>query len=196
MARLDYQRTVLGYHGCDRASAERVLLGRLKLTPSSNDHDWLGHGVYFWEYGPKRALQWAHQVAARWSKRIREPVVIGAVIHLGHCFDLLDVRNTDHLARLYPLFEEDLRRAGQPIPRNEHPPGGGQDFVMRRLDCAMLNWVVPVLERESGRIFQTIRGVFQEGEPAFPGSQIRRRSHIQIAVRDPECVVGYFHPQA
>jgi hypothetical protein len=45
-----------------------------------------------------------------------------------------------------------------------------------------------------GLQFDTVRGVYQEGEPAFPGSGIRRRSHIQIAVRRPESVLGYFLP--
>ena len=54
MSRLDYQRTVMGYHGCDKALAESVLLGRSELEISHNNYDWLGSGVYFWEYGPVR----------------------------------------------------------------------------------------------------------------------------------------------
>lgn len=33
---------VLGYHGCDRKVAERVLAGKQQLIPSRNDYDWLG----------------------------------------------------------------------------------------------------------------------------------------------------------
>ena len=39
-----------------------------------------------------------------------------------------------------------------------------------------------------------MRGVFVEGEPAYPGARIHSRSHIQIAVRDPACILGYFLP--
>ncbi len=195
MARLDYQRTVIGYHGCDRATAEQVLLGRTKLVASSNDYDWLGQGIYFWEYGPERALRWAQEIAKRWPDRVREPAVLGAVLHLGQCFDLLDVRNTDSLAGLFPLFQEELRRAEQPLPSNAGVVGEECELVLRRLDCAVLNWTIQTLEREVGFKFQTVRSVFQEGEPAFPGAKIMRRSHIQIAVRDAGCVLGYFRPE-
>jgi hypothetical protein len=50
---------VLGYHGCDRDIAEEVLSGKFALAPSKNEYDWLGHGVYFWEHNPRRALEWA-----------------------------------------------------------------------------------------------------------------------------------------
>jgi hypothetical protein len=38
---------VLGFHGCDEAVGESVLAGRQNLVPSTNPHDWLGHGIYF-----------------------------------------------------------------------------------------------------------------------------------------------------
>ena len=42
-----YQRTIIGYHGCDRAVAEKGLLRRARLEASQNDYDWLGAGIYF-----------------------------------------------------------------------------------------------------------------------------------------------------
>lgn len=51
---------VLGFHGCDREVAEKILgSGKEHLKKSENDYDWLGHGVYFWENNPERALQYA-----------------------------------------------------------------------------------------------------------------------------------------
>lgn len=47
---MKYDRTVLAYHGCDVQVAERLLRGE-QFKKSQNDHDWLGEGVYFWEYG-------------------------------------------------------------------------------------------------------------------------------------------------
>jgi hypothetical protein len=43
--------------------------------------------------------------------------------------------------------------------------------------------------------FQTVRGVFQEGIPAYPGSGILKKSHIQVVVRDNEVILGYFLPE-
>jgi hypothetical protein len=56
-----YQR-VLAFHGCDRSVGESVLSGATDLLRSENDYDWLGHGIYFWENDPKRALQYAKYI--------------------------------------------------------------------------------------------------------------------------------------
>ena len=79
---------------------------------------------------------------------------------------------------------------------NKLDPGSVErDLVRRKLDCAMLNWAIPVIEKELGVQFQTVRGVFQEGIPAYPGSGILRKSHIQVVVRDKACILGYFLPE-
>lgn len=191
---LNYQRTIFGYHGCDRAIADPVLTGRRQLGPSSNEYDWLGSGIYFWEHGPSRALEWAENTAKRPGSTIKEPAVLGAVIQLGICFDFLDTRHTDYLAFNFPRYMQALEDEGKPLPKNKHTPGSDEDWALRRLDCQFINWLVPVLEADLNTRIQTIRGVFQEGEPAFPGGGIRRKSHIQIAVRDPSVIVGFFHP--
>ena len=58
---LNYQRTVFAFHGCDRRVRDCVLLGKLILLASLNTYDWLGMGIYFWEHGPRRALEWDTQ---------------------------------------------------------------------------------------------------------------------------------------
>jgi hypothetical protein len=116
MPSLAYQRTIIGYHGCDRSLVENVLLHRDRLKPSHNDHDWLGIGIYFWEYGCHRALDWAVGISRRRPEMVKTPAVLGAHIHLGVCFDLLDVRFTDMLAEFYPAFEATLTKQGIPIP--------------------------------------------------------------------------------
>ena len=88
---LSYQRTVFAFHGCDSRVVEAVLAGKAKLHASENNYDWLGHGIYFWEHGPARALEWAVQQSKRKGSKIKKPSVIGAIISLGHCFDLLDI---------------------------------------------------------------------------------------------------------
>ena len=84
---------VLGFHGCDEAIAQRVISNDAYLRESQNIHDWLGHGVYFWENSPERALEFAtflRDNPSRSLNPIKRPAVIGAVIDLGFCFDLLD----------------------------------------------------------------------------------------------------------
>ena len=91
---------VLGFHGCDEAVGESILLGEQELIPSANSYDWLGSGRYFWENNPDRAMDYARMLANRkGSKRtaIIKPFVIGAVIDLGHCLNLLDHRALEML---------------------------------------------------------------------------------------------------
>lgn len=78
---MPWERFALGFHGCDRQTVAAVVSGQQKLKKSENDYDWLGHGLYFWEDSPARALQWAKEQARRKNSRIREPAVLGAVIN-------------------------------------------------------------------------------------------------------------------
>jgi hypothetical protein len=77
---------VLGYHGCDESVAEELIAGEA-FRPSDNDYDWLGHGIYFWESNPARALDFTRDLKLR-GANIETPYVVGAVIDLGYCLDL------------------------------------------------------------------------------------------------------------
>ena len=132
----------------------------------------------------------------RSPRKVAHPASVGAIVHLGRCFDLLDTRNTELLSALYPKFCAAFSAAGKAIPENRGIASNAADLVLRRLDCAVINWALPQLERDLETRFQTVRGVFTEGVPAFPGSGIMAKSHIQIAVRDPRCIVGVFEPRS
>ena len=192
---LSFQRTVFGFHGCDRRLADAVLLGKKKLVASENTYDWLGTGIYFWEHSPARALEWAQAQARRPRSKIKRPAALGAIIQLGHCFDLLDIRYTLELATAAAELERGLRAQGSRLPENEAAGVGDYDWLKRHRDCFMLNATLPVIGRRLHLAFETVRGVFQEGEPAFVGAGIKLKSHIQIAVRDPRAIVGYFRPE-
>lgn len=99
------------------------------------------------------------------------------------------------LTELYPLFILTLKKQGAALPENTGVHGTDRDLVLRKLDCAMLNWAIPQIEKTLGVRFQTVRGVFQEGDRAYPGSGILKKSHIQVVVRDSEVILGYFLPE-
>lgn len=125
-----FARTIIGYHGCDAAFVHDVLLGKIPINqwqPSQNVWDWLGHGIYFWEHSPQRALRWA-------KEHFAEPDVLGAVIQLGKCFDLLDESVTELLASGYLKLADTFAQQGQPIPDNF----GGRG-KLRKLDCLVIN---------------------------------------------------------
>ncbi len=185
---MKYDRTVIAYHGCDAEVAEQLLAG-VCFKPSENDFDWLGKGIYFWEYGYARALQFAE--FQRSQGKVKQPVVVGALIQLGHCFDLLDTRFTAELPTAYSLADQFYKEAGMTLPQNL---GKTPDRKLRKLDCLVLNLYLQYLDDHGPQPFQTVRGGFEEGDFAFLGSMIRQQTHVQIAVRDPGCVLGVFRP--
>jgi hypothetical protein len=183
---LDYSRLVVGYHGTDERTARHVLAGN-PLRASQNDYDWLGTGIYFWEQGPSRAYEFACEIR-KLRRTVRRPAVLGAYINLGDCLDLLDQRNTELLGAGYQVFKNEFRGI-----KNERRRHDGTK-LFHRLDCAVINALVIALESTGDRRIDTVRGCFFEGPAAFPGAEIRRKSHVQIAVRNPGCVLGYFRP--
>ena len=68
--------------------------------------------------------------------------------------------------------------------------------VLRYRDCAVIDYTLSSLAETEGVTYQTVRGVFLEGGPAFPGSEIALKSHIQIAVRDRKCIAQFFRPDS
>jgi len=187
-----YQRQVIAYHGCEKATADKVLGKGESLAPSEKDYDWLGRGIYFWEHGPQRALEWAHE--RKKQGKIKQVAVIGAVLNLGNCFDLLDIRYTETLQRAWPLFVKAKRSKSEKVPSNRDlKHDTSEDKLLRYRDCSVINWTISELKK-SNVAFDAVRGVFQEAAPAFDDSSIRLKSHIQIAVRNPACIIGYFRP--
>ncbi len=171
---MKYDRTIIAYHGCDADVAERILSGE-PFQKSENAYDWLGSGIYFWEYGHDRALKFAD--FQRRSAKVTTPAVVGAVIQLGNCFDLMDTKHTARLKAVYPLFRKATQAAGRALPRNL---GKTPDKKLRHRDCAFLNFYLQAVADE-GLIYDTVRCAFLEGPPAFPGSAIRRERHIQLS---------------
>lgn len=181
-------RLILAYHGCEKSVADKVLLDGDHLQHSENEYDWLGKGIYFWEHGPNRALEWAKR-----NKEIKEPAVVGAVINLGDCFDLFDRYSIQTLAAFFPEFVASYKSLGKDLPVNESGFKDDQDNLKRHRDCAVINWSLEMLE-QSGRSHDSVRGLFQEGGAVFEGSSIMAKSHIQIAIRNTACILGYFRP--
>jgi hypothetical protein len=174
-----FARIVIGYHGCDPAFADALIAGRTLIRdwkPSRNTYDWLGEGVYFWEYGRYRASDWGRGG------------VVGAYIQLGTCLDLTDTAYMEPLREHYEALVETYQTKGLTLPTNR-----GKKRRIRELDCLVINEFVASIETNGVR-FQTVRGPFLEGDPVFPGSGILRESHIQIAVRDNSCILGVFRP--
>ena len=40
--------------------------------------------------------------------------------------------------------------------------------------------------------FDSVRGVFFEGENLYPNAGFKAKNHIQVCVRNPNCIKGFF----
>ena len=164
------------------------------LKPSHNDYDWLGHGVYFWENNEQRALQFAEEASKRKSSSIKEPFVIGAVIDLGYCLDLTDMSCLAEIKQSYDALRDAFVKAGKDLPINKNIGANG-DLLLRHLDCAVIEYEHAINEMAKVKSFDSVRGVFTEGNDLYPGGGIKEKNHIQICVRNPNCIKGYFLPR-
>lgn len=184
--------TLIGYHGCDQETGERVLAGDMDLRLSTNDYDWLGHGIYFWENDPDRALHWARTVQKHGKKSrhpIKNPFVIGAVILTGNCLDLMQAEPIRLLRNAHINLKRVYDEAGAKLPINRLIHG---ELAMRHLDCAVIQFLHQDREEIGLPAFDTVRAAFPEGTPLYESSGFLERTHIQICVRNPSQLIGYF----
>lgn len=185
---------VLGFHGCDRSVMRSVLNGEDVLTPSENSYDWLGHGIYFWENSPQRAIEFACDLNIRNKAKIKDPACIGAVIDLGRCLNLLDSASLEIVREGYDILQNSSRLAGTELPRNKLRNSSG-DLLMRYLDCAVIETVHASIEERDEPAYDSVRGAFWEGEELYPSAGFKEKNHIQICVRNPNCIKGFFLPR-
>ena len=182
----------IGFHGCSQETYNAVINNHEELKASNNDYDWLGHGIYFWENNLARAKEWAQK------KHGDNAAVIGAVIDLGRCLNLTDSASEEILKDGYNILKELYRDINRPLPENR-PASKTRDVLQRDLDCAVIQAIQTAYSIEDEPIpypaFDSVRGVFTEGTPPYPGSAFYSKTHIQICVCNLNCIKGYFEPR-
>lgn len=177
----DYDRTVVAFHGTRRITAQKLVSG-VPFGQSQNDDDWLGHGIYFWEYAPQQAWWWAER---RYG--VAEAAVVGALVRLGRCIDLLDPCNADLLKSAHDDLEHALKLENQLLKNNAN--------THKYRDCAVFNYLYERLER-GGYIVESSRAVFvplvpHRGLPRlWDRSGIFSGAHIQICIREPANILA------
>lgn len=171
-----------------------MINGRGRLKAGNAKYHWLGKGIYFWEDDSDRALEWA--VGRPASRALEEPCVVGAVIDMRNCLDLRIRGNMALVKQAHALFELEAKAAGMDLPTNQDAPNDkSPDLVMRFLDHAVIERLHQMAEETGLPAFDTVRALFHEGEPAYPGSGFRDKTHTEIAVRTEACILAYFLPR-
>lgn len=188
---------IIGFHGCDEAVRDQLITGKYSFKKSENDYDWLGHGMYFWDNDPDRALQFAqfkkdHPQKGR--KKIYTPSVVGAVIDLGFCLDLVNANSLEILKAGYNILVQNITKSGLQLQKNK-PLKTGEDLIFRYLDCAVIETLHAFRNENGLHPFDSVRGVFWEGNDLYENAGFKEKNHIQICIRNPNCVKGFFIPR-
>jgi len=190
---------IIGFHGCDKKVRDKIVSKKGEvLNFSDNDYDWLGSGIYFWENNYNRAFEFATFLSKNpphnKKQKIKEPAVYGAVIDLGFCLDLLDSEYLSLLKIGYEELKKSEKEYSAEIPENLPLKENG-DLLKRYLDCAVIETVHQFNEDRKLNEFDSVRGVFFEGNELYPNAGFKENNHIQIAIRNPNCIKGYFVPR-
>ena len=168
--------------------AKRLLAGE-PFKKSENDYDWLGPGIYFWEADPLRGLEFAKlKKKESLGSKIVTPAVVGAIIDLGLCLDTTTSIAIRHIRRAFDSYASICEEANVPLPVNKPETS---PFIRRR-DCAVFEQVHNIRKDDGNPPFETIRGVFTEGDEVFEGAGFLEKTHIQICVCNPSCIKGVF----
>ena len=178
---------IIGFHGCSKDVATRVINGKEELEISRNNYDWLGDGVYFWENDYERALEFAIE------NNKEEPFVIGAAIYLGNCLDLTIRQNARILKEAYSnLLEENVRISTKNVAGKT---GLTENLPVRFLDCAVIKAIHDFNEKNNFKAYDSVRAAFWEGEPLYETAGFYDKNHIQLCIRNTNCILGYFLPK-
>ena len=166
---------IYGFHGLDEDIAMDILNMKSDFKLSHNDYDWLGDGIYFWENNYERAKQYAFESSKRIDSTIKKPFVLGVVLDLGNCLDLLDQKYLDFLSESYMEFENYTKELNINLPKNSSFGKSDFDFKKRELDCAVIRHA-HVIANEVGMKFDSVRAAFLEGEPLYEGAGFRKEN--------------------
>lgn len=189
---------ILGFHGCDKSVVEKIVTQKEEFKKSENDYDWLGNGIYFWENNYHRALAYAQNLQknpiAQSKKIIKTPAVIGAVIDLGFCLDLLETNSISVLKATNDFLCQAFDEAD--LPKNSSPKYSSE-LLIRKRDCLTIETTHLLRKniRPKVKEYDSVRGVFLEGTQIYVGSGFHEKSHIQLCIRNPNCIKGVFIPR-
>jgi len=131
-------------------------------------------------------MDFARETSRRKPASVREPFVIGAVLELGLCLDLTTAAGIEWVRIAYDSLAISAAAGGVTMPANS------EDGLRRNLDCAVIRRLHSILEAQGLPAVDAVKGVFTEGKPIYPGAGFDEKTHIQIVIRNQNCIKGLF----
>ncbi len=196
----DRGNLAIGFHGCKKEIALRLIKDPTDIRISENKYDWLGSGFYIWENNLERAQKWATDLYGE------NGMAVGVVYELGTCLDLMDSCCIQLLQTARIDFEKDMKCLNLQLPVNRDIKSDQQkNKILRDYDCAVINYLTKNTdaaykeEMDANhfsliRTFDSVRGCFFEGKK-IKNMEIYEKTHIQVAIRNINCIKGIFLPR-
>ena len=105
------------------------------------------------------------------------------------------------------LMKEAYSQGRTPLPVNKDlSTDPYKNRLLRFLDCTVIEYTHDRIDKEYKRdkkekgfsglkTYDSTRGVFIEGAPIYDGAEIFEKTHIQICIRNSNCIKGFFIPR-
>ncbi|WP_426303939.1 hypothetical protein ACN9MJ_13045 [Acidovorax facilis] len=202
----------LAYHGCDITTRDDLVTGLIRnLRSSTNEYDWLGDGSYYFENDSTRALQYAKYTANHPTLNLTKvpigtPAVVGVVLDVSRWLDMTTQEGIDNYRIALRTLLTGFAATGKPPPANTAAFSGDADLIHRSLDRAVYELIHSLratelangmAEGDASKVvdmapYQATRGAFKQGLQVGATSSVHEGNHVQIALRDVNCVRGWF----
>lgn len=125
-----------------------------------------------------------------------EPFVIGAVLNLGYCLDLSTRSGLEKIDLTWnsivkPSYDNGKLKGNKPGRKGENG-----ELMLRFLDCHVIE-ALHRYNRDNGfEEYDSVRAPFWEGEELYPTAGFFSKNHIQLCIRNMECILGCFLPKS
>ena len=108
--------------------------------------------------------------------------------------NLTDYNSTEILQTGYEILKSKCEILNTELPKNKNTRDN-KDLLLRDLDCAVIQQIHEYNKSQNnGSEFDSVRGVFIEGNKIYPNSGFVEKTHIQLCIVNPNCIKGYFNP--
>lgn len=138
---MEQSKVFVGYHGTDADSATSILKGK-KFLPSGSWRDWLGKGIYFFEFDAHQAF-----MITKARKRIPEEkvVVLQSEILSENFLDLLIDEDREFIEKFSRKLIDKIKEKEEEIGRWKHKEGYVLDalYELYPFDLVRAAYLVP-----------------------------------------------------
>lgn len=89
-----------------------------------------------------------------------------------------------------PSYELGLLKSNKPGKKGETG-----ELMLRFLDCYVIESLHKMNKDRGWEEFDSVRAPFWEGEEIYPTAGFFNKNHIQLCIRNTDCILGYFLPK-